>query len=71
MQCVGSEAFTSWYAPSALKIGDSVENFEAVDAYQLMIEEFGSRIKGESGWVVPLADSKRAMSILDQLRLAP
>ena len=71
MQCVGNEAFTSWHALSALQIGDSLENFEAVDAYQLMIEEFGSRIKGENGWVVPLEDSRLAMAILDQLRLAP
>jgi hypothetical protein len=36
-----------------------------------MIEEFGSHIKDEGGWVVPLQDSLRAMSILDQLRLVP
>jgi predicted dehydrogenase len=69
--CPGNDTFTSWRATSSLQVGNSIENFEPLDAYQLMIEEFGSHIKDEGGWVVPLQDSLRAMSILDQLRLVP
>ena len=71
MNCLANDAFTAWNAPSALAIGDFVENFEAVDAYQLMIEDFSSQIKGDDGWVLPPSQSLRAMTILDQLRLAP
>lgn len=59
IQCLGNDAFTSWHATSSLQVGDLIENFEPADAYQLMIEEFGSHIKGEGGWVVPLQDSLR------------
>ena len=70
MNTVGEDAFTSWNTPSALAIGDSVEKFEAVDAYQLMIEDFSSQIRGDDGWLLPQAQSLQAMVILDQLRLA-
>jgi len=69
--CPGNDTFTSWRTTSSLQVGNSIENFEPLDAYQLMIEEFGSHIKDQGGWVVPLQDSLRAMSILDQLRLVP
>lgn len=51
---VGDQAFTSWNSPSALKIGDVVEEFEAVDPYMLMVENFGKKIQGEDCWVLPL-----------------
>ena len=51
---VGDKAFTSWNSPSALKIGDVVEEFEAVDPYMLMVENFGKKIQGEDSWVLPL-----------------
>jgi len=54
---VGDKAFTSWNSPSALKIGDVVEEFEAVDPYMLMVENFGRKIQGEHGWVLPLETS--------------
>jgi len=54
---VGDQAFTSWHSPSALKIGDVVEEFEAVDPYMLMIENFGKKIQGAESWVLPLETS--------------
>jgi predicted dehydrogenase len=51
---VGDKAFTSWNSPSALKIVDVVEEFEAVDPYMLMVENFGKKIQGEDSWVLPL-----------------
>ena len=54
---VGDKAFTSWNSPSALKFGDVVEEFEAVDPYMLMIENFGKKIQGAESWVLPLETS--------------
>jgi predicted dehydrogenase len=54
---VGEQAFTSWHSPSALQIGDSTEQFEAVDPYMLMIENFGKKIQGAESWVLPLETS--------------
>ena len=51
---VGDQAFTSWHSPSALQVGDVVEEFEAVDPYMLMVENFGKKIQGEDSWVLPL-----------------
>jgi predicted dehydrogenase len=54
---VGDKAFTSWNSPSALKTGDVVEEFEAVDPYMLMVENFGKKIQGSESWVLPLETS--------------
>jgi len=54
---VGDQAFTSWHSPSALKIGDVVEKFEAVDPYMLMIENFGKKTQDAESWVLPLETS--------------
>ena len=53
----GEQAFTSWHSPSTLQVGDLVEEFEAVDPYMLMIENFGKKIQGEDSWVIPLETS--------------
>jgi predicted dehydrogenase len=54
---VGDQAFTSWHSPSELQISDLTEQFEAVDPYMLMIENFGKKIQGEASWVLPLETS--------------
>jgi len=46
------------------------ESFDAVDAYQLMVEQVSAAILGEPSWVVPLADSIRVANILDQIAAA-
>ena len=66
---VGDQAFTSWHSPSALQIGDSTEQFEAVDPYMLMIENFGKKIQGEDSWVLPLETSLWVQKAVDQLKL--
>jgi hypothetical protein len=65
---VGDKAFTSWNSPSALKIGDGVEEFEAVDPYMLMVENFGKKIQGEDSWVLPLETTLWVQRAVDQLR---
>jgi D-xylose 1-dehydrogenase (NADP+, D-xylono-1,5-lactone-forming) len=68
VEMVGNQAFTSWHAPSTLRLGDQVEEFAAVDPYMLMIENFGRRINGEESWVLPLESSLWAQKVGDQLR---
>jgi len=64
---VGNDAFTSLRNPSVLKIGDLAENFTPVDPYQLMVENFGARIKGEESWILPIKETIRVMEILDEI----
>ena len=71
LECIGNEAFTSWNKASALRIGERQEDFAPIDPFQVMIQDFGSRITGESGWLPKLSESIRVMEILDQIRLAP
>jgi predicted dehydrogenase len=65
---VGSQAFTSWNSASTLQIGDATEEFEAVDPYRVMIENFGKKIQKEESWVLPLETSLWVQRVVDQLR---
>ena len=65
---VGSQAFTSWNSASTLHIGDVEEQFEAVDPYRVMIENFGRVIQGEEGWVLPLETSLWVQKAIDRVR---
>lgn len=71
MECIGSEAFTSWKSASSLRVGDRQEDFAPIDPFQVMIQDFGSRSTGGEGWLPSLTESIRVMEILDQIRLAP
>ena len=64
---IGNDAFTSFKNASVFKIGNTLETFAPVDPYQLMVENFGARIKGETSWVLPIEESIRVMEILDQI----
>ena len=64
---IGNDAFTSLRSPSILKVGESLENFAPVDPYQLMVENFGARIKGEESWILPIEETIRVMEILDEI----
>jgi predicted dehydrogenase len=68
VELIGKEAFTSWHAPSQLRLGEVVEEFEAVDAYQLMIENFCRKVQGLESWVLPLETSLFVHKAMDQLR---
>ena len=65
---VGDQAFTSWHSPSTLQIGDLHEEFEAVNPYMLMIENFGRKIQGQDSWALPLETSLWVQKAVDQLR---
>ena len=68
VELIGREVFTSWHTPSQLRLGDAVEEFEAVDAYQLMIENFGRKVQRQESWVLPLETSLFVHKVMDQLR---
>jgi D-xylose 1-dehydrogenase (NADP+, D-xylono-1,5-lactone-forming) len=68
VELVGTQAFTSWNAASSLRLGDHFEEFEAVDPYMLMIQNFGKRIRGQESWVLPLETSLSVQEMLDQLQ---
>ena len=65
---VGDQAFTSWHSPSTLQIGDLHEEFESVNPYMLMIENFGRKIQGQDSWALPLETSLWVQKAVDQLR---
>lgn len=63
----GNDAFTSLRNPSILKVGEIIEKFAPVDPYQLMVENFGSRLLGEPSWILPVSETIRVMEIMDQI----
>ena len=64
------QAFTSWRQPSTLLVDDHVEEFPAVNAYQVMFEQVSARIRGEDAWVVPPSSSVRVAEVVDVIRQA-
>ncbi len=68
VELIGTQAFTSWHTESRLQLGQQVEEFEAVDPYMLMIENFGKRILGQESWVLPLETSLSVQKMLGQLQ---
>ena len=65
---LGNEAFTSWHKVSSLRIGDQVQQFAAVDPYQLMVENFGEHIMGRESWIMPMEQSLAVMQVVDQIK---
>lgn len=67
LEMLDGEAFTSWREASSLRIGDTIETFEPVDAFVTMVEAVSARIGGDDSWVVPIAESLRTAQILDDI----
>jgi hypothetical protein len=68
LECLGSDAFTSWNTPSSLRINDHIEEFAPVDPYRSMIENFSDHIAGETSWILPLSQSLFVAKLLDQIK---
>jgi predicted dehydrogenase len=68
VELVGNQAFTSWHSPSTLRLGENIEDFGAADSYALMIENFGNKVNGLDGWVLPLETSLTVAKMLGHLR---
>lgn len=60
-------AFTTWKEPSTLVVNGVTERFEEVDAYQLMVEAFSSKLAGGADWVVPMRETLACARALDQI----
>lgn len=67
IEFVDGQAFTTWKERSSLRVNGVIEEFEKVDAYQLMVEAFSSKLQGGGDWVVPLAESLACAKALDQI----
>ena len=67
IEFVDGQAFTTWKERSSLRVNGVIEEFEKVDAYQLMVEAFSSKIQGGSDWVLPLSESLACAKALDQI----
>jgi predicted dehydrogenase len=67
IEFVAGQACTTWKEVSSLRVNGVIEEFEKVDAYQLMVEAFSSKLQGGSDWVVPLSDSLACAKALDQI----
>lgn len=63
----GDQAFTSWKEPSSLLVAGHLEEFAAVDAYQLMVENFTDYLQGKGGWVLPIMQTLDVARVLDQI----
>ena len=68
IKCLGNDAFTSWKKPSSLSVGNHLEEFEPVDPYCIMIENFGNHIEGKPAWILPIEQSLYVMKLLDQIK---
>jgi predicted dehydrogenase len=64
IEFTGSDAYTSWLRPSALRVldrdGERVEHFAPADPYRLMIESVSAEIRGHGGW---LPDPRWSMTV--------
>lgn len=70
VELLRTDAFTSWHAKSSLRLGEVNEEFEAVDPYRLMIENFGRKLQGQPSWVLSLETSLSVAKMVDQLEPA-
>ena len=68
LEFTGSDAYTSWLQPSALRVldrdGERVEHFAPVDPYRLMIESVSSALRGDGGW---LPDPRWSITVADAM----
>lgn len=68
IEFTGSDAYTSWLRPSALRVldrdGERVEHFSPVDPYRLMIENVSAVVAGREGW---LPDPRWSLTVADAM----
>jgi xylose dehydrogenase (NAD/NADP) len=62
------QAFTTWKAPTSLRVADTVEEFAPTDAYRDMFEAVSGRILGRTDWVLSSDASTRVAALVDALR---
>ena len=66
------QPFSSYRAASELWVSDGAGTervaVPAADAYQVMVEEVSSALRGGPGWLLPLAQSRQTAAVLDAAR---
>ena len=65
------ESFTTWNEASSLLVNDVREEFPITNAFVEMVENVSRVMEGDSGWIVPSADSIRVAHILDNIANHP
>lgn len=70
VRVLDDQAYTSWRAATELVIGERVERFPIVDAYQLMVENVSMRIREKDAWLLPLRDTLRVAQTVDAIRMS-
>jgi len=65
------ESFTTWNEASSLLVNGVREEFPITNAFVEMVENVSRVIEGDSGWIVPSADSIRVAHILDSIANHP
>ena len=65
------ESFTTWNETSSLLVNDVREVFPVTNAFVEMVENVSGAVDGDSGWIVPSADSIRVADILDSIARHP
>jgi xylose dehydrogenase (NAD/NADP) len=55
IEFTGSDTYTSWLRPSALRVrdrdGERIEHFAPVDPYRLMLEAVSAAVRGDEAWL--------------------
>jgi D-xylose 1-dehydrogenase (NADP+, D-xylono-1,5-lactone-forming) len=68
IEFTGSDAYTSWQRPSALRVldrdGERVEHFAPIDPYRRMIEHVSAAVRGEEAW---LPDPQWSITVADAM----
>jgi predicted dehydrogenase len=74
LEFTGSDAYTSWLQPSALRVrdrdGERVEHFAPVDPYRHMVEQVSATIRGEDAWLPDPAWSLTVADAMDAIAAA-
>jgi predicted dehydrogenase len=65
------ESFTTWNEASSLLVNGVREEFPITNAFVEMVENVSRVIEGDSGWIVPSAESIRVAHILDSIANHP
>jgi xylose dehydrogenase (NAD/NADP) len=74
LEFTGSDAYTSWLQPSALRVrdrdGERVEHFPPVDPYRLMVEHVSAALRGQDSWLPDPAWSITVADAMDAIAAA-
>jgi predicted dehydrogenase len=74
LEFTGSDAYTSWLQPSALRVrdrdGERVEHFAPVDPYRRMVEQVSAAIRGDDAWLPDPAWSITVADAMDAIATA-